>query len=44
MTMILILNGVSSLIAAAGLAGAVAWTRRSGRRSAQAQPVYITRH
>jgi hypothetical protein len=41
MTTILIINAVSSLIAAAGLTGAVTWRRRTARRSAQPQPVYI---
>jgi hypothetical protein len=38
MTTILVINAISSLVAAAGI-GAVAL--RSGRRAAQVQPVYV---
>ncbi|MGH2894243.1 MAG: hypothetical protein ACRDPM_13415 [Solirubrobacteraceae bacterium] len=40
MTTILILNAISSLVAAAGIGGLA---MRRGRRVAQVQPVYVTR-
>jgi hypothetical protein len=39
MTTILVINAISSLVAAAGIGG-LAWRR--GRRAAQVQPVYVT--
>jgi hypothetical protein len=42
MTTVLILNAVSSLIAAAGLTGAVIWKRRTERRRARTLLVYVT--
>lgn len=42
MTTILILNGISSLVAAAGIGGLAARRARRARRAAPAQPVYVT--
>ncbi len=39
MTTILVINAISSLVAAAGIGGLA---RRRARRAAQVQPVYVT--
>ncbi|HTU94201.1 MAG TPA: hypothetical protein VMF14_00090 [Solirubrobacteraceae bacterium] len=39
MTTILVINAISSLVAAAGIGAVVA---RRGRRAAKVQPVYVT--
>jgi hypothetical protein len=41
MTTILILNAISSLLAAAGMTGALMWKRRMARRRAQSVAVYV---
>jgi hypothetical protein len=42
MTTILILNAVSSLIAATGIGGFLTWrTRQAARRNALVQPIYV---
>jgi hypothetical protein len=42
MTTVLILNAISSLIAAAGVTAAVMWKRREDRRRAETVLVYVT--
>jgi hypothetical protein len=41
MTTILILNAVSSLIAATGIGGFLVWRNRRAREHAYVQPVYL---